>query len=369
MIEYDKEEKPTSSRGTPIKGEPLPHQPVRSPVASKYLDKESDDFDKIISKEEKPKEAPRKALVFIIDEVEPQTLKEGNLQDRNTNVKAIMVGESFEEEKEEKEIKAENNDNSEQESDMEVWDEIPRVEINKDSFMEELTNLGRDLWDYCYDDDYLIQRVDPEIKMDIQPPLDTKPLKPTQQIKVENKSMSIEELKMIEEKIEEEEPEKEIQMHKEIPMEKEIQMDKEIKIKEEPQIKHEMGDEDDLYIYDENLLDYHRNFMSINDEDVQIVGETKTKFSSEDDTRGTIIEGVEDLDKINKGQDGSHNILKNYKLMLGPEQKKREELWDKKKDSFICATGVPKTNYNELICEELGKLLKYYTNEKDRGRM
>ena len=120
----------------------------------------------------------------------------------------------------------------------------------------------------------------------------------------------------------------------------------------------------------EELLEYSQRQHSIDENEVEVVGFSKRTsiFESSKDAKGTVIEGIADISNINRNKEGQLSMLKDFK-MYNPQQRKREEFWNQKKDHFVCQAGASKQNYNELITEELGKLLKYYTNEKDLGRM
>ena len=55
--------------------------------------------------------------------------------------------------------------------------------------------------------------------------------------------------------------------------------------------------------------------------------------------------------------------------IFNPGFKKNLQKWEPKKNKFLFEAGASQINYNELIIGELEKLLKIYTNEKDKGRM
>ena len=49
-------------------------------------------------------------------------------------------------------------------------------------------------------------------------------------------------------------------------------------------------------------------------------------------------------------------------------QRKKWEDWENKKDRFVCEKGTSGVNYNQHIIEPLNRLLKCYSNDRDKGR-
>jgi hypothetical protein len=119
-------------------------------------------------------------------------------------------------------------------------------------------------------------------------------------------------------------------------------------------------------------LEQSSNFMYIlddDDEDVTFVGTSKKKikFEAIEDLEGTLVEGVQSFDKINTDKDGQSIEMKEYKI-YNPMHKKRAQDLDRKKEFFVCQSGV-KANLNKHITEPLEKIMKAYESFKDKGRM
>lgn len=55
--------------------------------------------------------------------------------------------------------------------------------------------------------------------------------------------------------------------------------------------------------------------------------------------------------------------------IFNPGHKKNLQKWEPKKNKFVFEAGASQIHFNDLIIGELEKLLKIYTNEKDKGRM
>jgi DNA polymerase lambda len=110
---------------------------------------------------------------------------------------------------------------------------------------------------------------------------------------------------------------------------------------------------------DEEEEEFQKRF-SDDDDDVKFVG-SKNKFEKfgSDDWEGTVLDGIEGFD--------TSSDFKQFKV-YDPTTKPRAKYWQSKKETFVCQTGA-KHNFNAHITDELEKLLKVYTNEKDIGRM
>lgn len=127
-------------------------------------------------------------------------------------------------------------------------------------------------------------------------------------------------------------------------------------VKEEGNIKKEIKKENDfVYILDDD------------DEDVSFVKNEKKKLKYEaEDLEGTLIEGIQNYEKINTAVDGSFQELKEFKV-YNPMVKQRGQYVDSKKEFFVCQSGV-KENMNKHLTEPLEKIMKVYESFKDKGR-
>ncbi|CAD8073711.1 unnamed protein product [Paramecium sonneborni] len=96
------------------------------------------------------------------------------------------------------------------------------------------------------------------------------------------------------------------------------------------------------------------------DEDCQITEIRKVNFD--------ILDGL-DLGKsvVNVDQPILSAQLKETK-QFNPGLKRKQQFWEAKKGYFACEAGAAHKCQNNEIIEELEKLLKIYTNEKDKGR-
>ena len=137
------------------------------------------------------------------------------------------------------------------------------------------------------------------------------------------------------------------------------------KIKSEAQSKQE-------YIKNEaqtkNEINWDPTFFGDEDVHVSNVKEVKKEFLTEKDLEGTIIEGIEDFQRVNKNEEGDVVEVRGLKL-LHPGQRRRDSYWDSKKETFACQIGQNRENPNAFIISELENVLKMYTNVGDQGRM
>lgn len=113
--------------------------------------------------------------------------------------------------------------------------------------------------------------------------------------------------------------------------------------------------------------------------DIFPVKEEFLNFGGEDSSFeiGNALMSNSDSAPMSLDKSRQSNLL-NYYKMTNPSQVKHEDFAikeetlrtskNKKSDTFVCQTGASIEHYNELILEELGKLLRFYTNEKDKGR-
>ena len=116
------------------------------------------------------------------------------------------------------------------------------------------------------------------------------------------------------------------------------------------------GEDDFMYILDDD------------DDEVSFVGAAKRKLKfEEEDIKGTLIEGIEDFDKVNTAKDGELVELKEFKPW-NPLTKQRAQIVDKSKEFFVCQTGV-RENLNKHITEPLETIMKAYEAFKDKHRM
>jgi hypothetical protein len=93
----------------------------------------------------------------------------------------------------------------------------------------------------------------------------------------------------------------------------------------------------------------------------------KVPIFDEDLIKGTILEGIEDYDKVNVNKYGEVHEVKEFKP-FNP-MAKAMPIMEKKKETFSCVTGAKPTQLNTSITKELDRLLKVYQNQKDNGRM
>ena len=82
--------------------------------------------------------------------------------------------------------------------------------------------------------------------------------------------------------------------------------------------------------------------------------------------KGTLIEGVQDYNKINTNLEGDVIEIKEFKSYV-PKVKSISPSGSKKKEIFACETGV-KENLNRHITEPLEKIMKVYDSYKEKGR-
>lgn len=104
------------------------------------------------------------------------------------------------------------------------------------------------------------------------------------------------------------------------------------------------------------------------DDDCQIVEvrDTKRLFQEGDKYKGSLFEGFDEYNSIDV--ELMQHEVKQFKAFK--PSIKREKFWDKKKTKFAFQTGgTSKENHNAHITDELDKMLKIYTNEKDEWRV
>ena len=115
--------------------------------------------------------------------------------------------------------------------------------------------------------------------------------------------------------------------------------------------------------------------LSDDDEDVQFTGKNQKKVKFEEqDIQGTILEDVEEIDKINTDKDGEVIELKQLKIFQGSrrlrqkmDDPKEGRLKGGKEEIFICKTGM-KQNLNAHITDELEKVWNAYIVLKDEDK-
>jgi len=113
--------------------------------------------------------------------------------------------------------------------------------------------------------------------------------------------------------------------------------------------------------------------LSDDDDDVIFEGNQKRKAKlEEEDVKGTFLEGVTDLDKINTNQGGEVSELKDFKTYRPSNRKtehKKEEGSKPQKEQILLCQPESKTNLNIHLTDELERLLKIYQIQKDKGRV
>ncbi|CAD8077698.1 unnamed protein product [Paramecium primaurelia] len=139
------------------------------------------------------------------------------------------------------------------------------------------------------------------------------------------------------------------------------------------------------YEYDKDLDNYHHqvddgyeflldNFQILKKEEFDIPQQNKF-YGDEDcqitEVRKPQIDFFQGLDMgkaiINLDQPLVNAQIKETK-QFNPGSKQQIQFWENKKEFFICDAGSAQKCFNNQIIEELEKLLKIYTNEKDKGR-
>ncbi|CAK56728.1 unnamed protein product (macronuclear) [Paramecium tetraurelia] len=139
------------------------------------------------------------------------------------------------------------------------------------------------------------------------------------------------------------------------------------------------------YEYDKDLDNYHHqvddgyeflldNFQILKKEEFD--APQQNKFYGDEDCQITeirkpsidIFQGL-DMGKalVNVDQPLVNAQIKETK-QFQPGSKQQIQYWENKREFFICDAGSAQKCYNNQIIEELEKLLKIYTNEKDKGR-
>ena len=95
----------------------------------------------------------------------------------------------------------------------------------------------------------------------------------------------------------------------------------------------------------------------LTEQDLEILGIKKKKTTyDKDSAKGTLIDGIENLGKVNTNFDGETQEIKMFKSYM-PNNKKAIEFWSKKKDTFVCQSGTTKHSYNDNITQ-----VKYFIN-------
>ncbi|CAD8172309.1 unnamed protein product [Paramecium octaurelia] len=139
------------------------------------------------------------------------------------------------------------------------------------------------------------------------------------------------------------------------------------------------------YEYDKDLDNYHHqvddgyeflldNFQILKKEEFDVP--QQNKFYGDEECQITevrkpsidIFQGL-DMGKalVNVDQPLVNAQIKETR-QFHPGSKQQIQFWENKREFFICDAGSAQTCYNNQIIEELEKLLKIYTNEKDKGR-
>ncbi|CAD8086303.1 unnamed protein product [Paramecium sonneborni] len=139
------------------------------------------------------------------------------------------------------------------------------------------------------------------------------------------------------------------------------------------------------YEYDKDLDNYHHqiddgyeflldNIQILKKEEHDIFNQNK--FYGDEECQITevrkpqidILQGL-DMGKaiVNIEQPLINAQLKETK-QYNPGSKQQQQFWENKREFFICDAGSNQKCFNNQIIEELEKLLKIYTNEKDKGR-
>jgi len=110
--------------------------------------------------------------------------------------------------------------------------------------------------------------------------------------------------------------------------------------------------------------------LSDDDDEIIFEGNQKRKPKlEEDDVKGTFLEDITDLDKINTNQEGEVSELKDFKTYK-PSKRNDETQKEKhqKEQILLCQPGS-KTNLNAHLTNEFEKMLKVYEIQKDKGRV
>ncbi|CAD8084561.1 unnamed protein product [Paramecium sonneborni] len=117
---------------------------------------------------------------------------------------------------------------------------------------------------------------------------------------------------------------------------------------------------DDIKILKKEENDIVQQNKFYGDEDCQITEVRKPQID--------ILQGL-DMGKaiVNIEQPLVNAQLKETK-QFNPRSKQQIQYWENKREFFICDAGSAQKCFNNQIIEELEKLLKIYTNEKDKGR-